>query len=108
MRSEAQYQNELITKVIPRFIPGAMVIKNDASYVQGIPDLLILFDDQWAMLEVKRSEFDPFQPNQEYYLDMFNSMSFGAVIYPGVEEEVMRDLQEAFGIARQARIFEPQ
>lgn len=104
---ENQYQYKLIRK-INELLPGSVVIKNDPTFVQGIPDLLVLYRDSWAMLEVKRSEKAVTQPNQEYYIAMFDDMSFAAIIYPENEEEVLGALQSAFGVARQARLFEPQ
>lgn len=93
--AESKYQAKLIRKLIRTF-PGCLVLKNDSSYIQGIPDLLVLYGDRWAMLEVKDSASKPFQPNQEYYIEMLAQMSFAAVIYPSNEEEVIRGLQRAF------------
>lgn len=93
---ETRYQNDLITTITMRF-PGAVVLKNDASRIQGIPDLLVLYRDRWAMLEVKISEMADVQPNQDWYIDLFNGMSFAAFIYPENEEEVLYALQQAFG-----------
>lgn len=94
---ESRYQAKLIRKLKELF-PGCMVFKMDSSYIQGIPDLLILYEDQWAMLEVKRSEKDrqdP-QPNQEYYVGLLDEMSFASFIFPENEEEVLHDLELAF------------
>jgi hypothetical protein len=104
---EREYQHKIINR-INTLLPGAMVIKNDPTYVQGIPDLLVLYEDRWAMLEVKISIDSSIQPNQRYYIEMFNNMSFAAFIYPENEEDVLDALQSAFGIARQARLFEPE
>jgi hypothetical protein len=98
-RSEASYQKHLIKKLLCMF-PGSFIIKNDPSENQGIPDLLLLFGDQWAMLEVKADPLSHIQPNQEYYIEFFNGMSFCAFINPSVEEQVIYDLQRAFGIIR--------
>lgn len=92
---EREYQAKLIKK-LGRLFPGCFILKNDSSYLQGIPDLLVLYKDRWAMLEVKPSGNASFQPNQEYYLRMLNEMSFAAVIYPSNESDVFRDLQQAF------------
>lgn len=92
---ETAYQGKLIHKLQQMF-PGCFIIKNDPSDVQGIPDLLILFRDQWAMLETKISVRASRRPNQDHYIDMFNEMSFASFIYPEIEEEVLRDLQFAF------------
>lgn len=96
MRNETAYQAKLI-RTIQRMLPGCFVIKNDPSLNQGVPDLLILFGCNWAMLEVKISARAPYQPNQEYYLEHFGEMAYAATIYPENEEEILRDLQFAFG-----------
>ena len=98
---ENEYQAKLIKKLY-RLFPGCQVLKNDADYQQGIPDLLILFNDMWAVLEPKAYEDAPHQPNQDYFIEKFNDMSFGAFIYPENEDEVLNDLQSAFGLTRSA------
>lgn len=102
MRENA-YQAELIKKLRNRF-PGCFILKNDANYMQGVPDLLVLYGARWAMLEVKASRDEPFQPNQEWYLDQLDEMSFAACIYPENEEEIMSALQSAFTARRTARV----
>lgn len=93
---EATYQAKLIDK-IQALCPGAMCFKQDAVAYQGIPDLLILHGTRWAMLEVKISADAPEQPNQRYWVEHYNNMSFAAFIYPEIEEEVLHGLQLAFG-----------
>lgn len=93
---ESRYQGILIKKLNALF-PGCVVVKNPSEYMQGIPDLVIYFEDRWAMLEVKPSANALEQPNQSYYVDLFDSMSFAAFIYPENEEEVLHGLQLAFG-----------
>jgi hypothetical protein len=100
---ESAYQARLI-KVIRNYLPGCIILKNDAAYLQGIPDLMILFNDRWAMLEVKRSAKEPYQPNQEFYLEMLDVMSFASVIYPENEDEVLYALQCALQPRRSARL----
>lgn len=95
MRSEAAYQRRLMSKLSAMF-PGSYIFKNPAEEVQGIPDLLILFEDKWAMLEVKLSGDAEVQPNQAHYINEFNHMSFAAFIYPENEQEVLGALQSAF------------
>jgi hypothetical protein len=92
---EAKYQAELIPRIENRF-PGCWVLKNDSGYLQGIPDLIVLYRNKWAMLEVKAYEGAEEQPNQGWYIGEFDNMSFGAFIYPENEEEVLHDLQQAF------------
>lgn len=97
MSSETQYQNRLIKK-LKRLFPGCFIQRNDPAENQGIPDILILFRDRWAMLEVKLSETSPSRPNQPYYVDKFDEMSFASFIYPQNEEQVIHELQSAFGV----------
>lgn len=93
--SEAKYQRHL-KAVLENTFPDCVVLKNDPEHFQGLPDLLILFYDKWAALEVKVSRDAHRQPNQQYYIDMFDQMSFAAFIYPENEEEIINELREAF------------
>lgn len=92
--TERAYQASLIRK-LKRMFHGCVILKNDSSYLQGCPDLLILFVDRWAMLEVKADVTSPSQPNQQYWVDNLNDMSFAAFIYPQNEKEVLDALQQA-------------
>jgi hypothetical protein len=103
MPRESVYQAGLRQRIAERF-PGCFILKNDPNLCQGIPDLLVLYLDRWAALEVKRSAAEPYQPNQEYYLDLLDEMSYAATIYPENEEEVLHDLQQAFAPRRAARL----
>lgn len=91
---ERDFQRELI-KELKKIFVGCIVLKNDSSYIQGIPDLLILFEDRWASLELKKSETASHRPNQEYYVELMDKMSFSRFIYPENKEEVLYELQEA-------------
>lgn len=92
---ESEFQSNLI-KELKRLFPGCIVLKNDSSHIQGIPDLLVLYKDKWASLEVKRSIGAKRQPNQEYYVDKMNDMSFSRFICPENKKEVLHELQQAF------------
>lgn len=93
---ENHFQSNLI-KEIKSIFQGCVVLKNDANYIQGFPDILILFNDRWAALEVKRSANASLRPNQEYYVDYLDSMSYASIIYPENKEEIIDELREAFG-----------
>lgn len=97
--NEAQYQGKLIKK-LRELLPNCVILKNDPSWIQGVPDILILFHDRWAMLEVKLDDDSRQQPNQEYYIGVLDEMSFASFISPQNEERVLHDLQQSFGIIR--------
>lgn len=94
-RLESGFQDDLIDDLEFMF-PGCMIMKLDSSYIQGIPDLLILYEDKWAVLECKKNASAKKQPNQTYYVNKMNRMSFAAFIYPENKEEVLYELQRAF------------
>lgn len=95
MIRENKFQSELKKKLKERF-PGCIVTKMDSGDIQGLPDLLILYKDKWGTLENKRSAKAPKRPNQEYYVNKMNEMSFSRFIYPENEEEVLADLEKMF------------
>lgn len=92
---ERDFQAKLIRELKEMF-PGCMVLKNDSSYIQGIPDLLVLYKDHWATLEVKRALNASHRPNQEYYVDLMDEMSFSRFICPENKEEVLYELEQSF------------
>lgn len=92
---ERDFQSKLIKELKKLFV-GCLVMKLDSSYIQGIPDLLILYKDKWATLELKRSAKASKQPNQEYYVGMMNNMSFSRFIFPENKDEVLHDLKKVF------------
>lgn len=92
---EGDFQQKLIKDIQERF-PGSIVLKNDPTYIQGIPDLLIIHKDKWAALECKKSEKSKKQPNQDYYVEKLNDMSFASFVYPENKEEVLNEIQRAF------------
>ncbi len=100
---ENQFQAQLIRELKAVF-PGCVVLKNDANYLQGFPDLLILHNDKWAALECKRDKEAHRQPNQEYYVSTLNKMSYASFISPENRKEVLNDLQQTFRTDRSTRI----
>lgn len=92
---ENKFQANLIKELKDMF-PGCIVMKNDASYIQGIPDLLVLYEDKWASLECKKSAKAKKQPNQDYYVGRMDEMSFSRFICPENKEEVLHELQQTF------------
>ncbi len=92
---ERDFQAKLIEELEKRF-KGCIVMKNDPNYIQGIPDLTVLYKDKWAFLECKKSSNAAKQANQPYYISYADKNSFGRFIYPENKEEVLNELQHAF------------
>ena len=97
--SESKFQSDLI-KDLRDLFDGCVILKNDANYIQGFPDLLILFNNQWVALECKARANARHQPNQEYYVDMLDDMSYAAFIYPENKERILDAIQQTFGTRR--------
>ena len=92
---ERDYQKRVITRLKATF-PDCIVMKNDAQLKQGIPDLLVLYSNKWAALEVKKSDTANHRPNQDYNVERMNNMSYASFIYPENEEQVFKELEEVF------------
>ena len=107
MARESRFQRNLIQDIEDLF-PGAVVLKNDSGYLQGVPDLSVFCGDRWAMLECKADADAPHQPNQDYYIPLFDRMSYASFIYPENKEEVLHELQQALRLHRTARFLKRQ
>lgn len=94
---ERDFQKKLIQDLKSIFL-DCIVMKNDSAYIQGIPDLLVLFKDRWASLECKKSMNAKKQPNQEFYVNKMNEMSFSRFICPENKKTVLEELKIFFGI----------
>lgn len=92
---ESQFQAKLIKELKSRY-PGCVVLKNDPNYIQGFPDLTVLYKDKWAVLECKRSENESHQPNQDYYVGELNRMGYSSFIFPENRKQVLDDLSKHF------------
>ena len=91
MKNENVFQASLI-RTIKNLLPGCIVLKLDPNYIQGIPDLLILYGITWAALECKKTENSPHRPNQDYYVKAMNTMSFATFVYPENVQQVLSDM----------------
>lgn len=92
---ESEFQSKLIKK-LKRLFPGCIVMKNDPDYIQGIPDLTILYKDKWATLECKVSEKAAHQANQDFYVSKMNEMSYSSFVFPENEILVLYELEVLF------------
>ena len=96
---ERNFQRDLIKEIKKRF-EGCIVCKLNANYIQGIPDLLILYKDRWATLECKESAHATHRPNQDYYVNLMNKMSFSRFIFPENKERILHELEQSFSSRR--------
>ncbi len=92
---ENKFQSELKKELRTRY-EDCIVTKLDANDIQGIPDLLVLHKNKWATLECKKTAKASTQPNQEYYVEKMNNMSYSNFIHPGNKEEVLKELDNVF------------
>lgn len=103
---ESEFQRQLKAELEARY-PGCYILKNDPTFITGIPDLTILYGEKWATLEVKRSKKEAIasmenkqgkHPLQARRVNDLNAMSFSAYIYPENREEVLNELDRKFGV----------
>lgn len=103
---ERDYKPKLLERIEKR-LPGVEIIFGDTRYKQGTPDVVLLYKDRWALLEVKRSPTASKRPNQDYYVDKYNSMSYAAFIHPENEEDILNELEHALKAKRSSCFSEP-
>ena len=107
MKRESGFQAALI-RTLHNLFEGCIVLKLDAKYMQGIPDLIILYGPFWAMLECKKSENESKRPNQEYYVNLINNeMAYASFVYPENVQQVLGELEEYFNNMGQILIDNP-
>lgn len=107
MKLENAYKPDLMKRIASMF-PGCIILQIDSSVHPGMPDRLILIEDWWAALEVKKSAKEVPRPNQPYYVALMDKLSFAAFIYPENEEEVLDALQRSFRSRRYALVSESE
>lgn len=92
---ENKFKTNLI-KDLENLFPGCIITHLDPNEIQGIPDLLILYKNKWAALEGKKNKRASARPNQEYYVELMNKMSYASFIYPENKEVVLNELSQVF------------
>ena len=88
---ENKFKTSLVKEIKQR-LPGAMIFHLNPNETQGAPDLLILYGDKWFALEGKQNANAPHRPNQDYYVDILNRMSYAAFIYPENKEDILNEI----------------
>lgn len=100
----AGFKSWLVKELVRRF-PNILIFHQDPNVThQGIPDLLLLCQGKWAMLEVKGAPNSKQQPNQDYWVDHYDRLGFASFIYPENAEEVLDELQRSFSSRRRSRV----
>jgi len=92
---ENRFKTKLVRE-IKEMLPGCIITHLDPNEIQGIPDLLILHKNKWAALEGKKNSTASVRPNQAYYVDLMNGMSFASFICPENKDEVIDALYSHF------------
>lgn len=95
MTPEGKFKKTLKQELKAMF-PGCIITQMDPNDIQGIPDLLILWQNKWATLECKKSQKASHRPNQDYYVEKMNNMSYSSFIFPENKEVILSELQQAF------------
>lgn len=88
---ENRFKTKLVSELKSMF-PGCIVTHLDPNEIQGIPDLLVLYKNKWAALEGKKHASASVRPNQSYYVDLMDGMSFASFIYPENKDRVLDEL----------------
>lgn len=92
---EKDFQKKFIRELEAIF-DGCILIKNDAGYIQGFPDWTMFYKNKYAVLEIKKNKNAQHQPNQDYYIDLIDSMGFARFVYPENKNDVIEDLKRYF------------
>ncbi|QFP95480.1 VRR-Nuc domain protein [Arthrobacter phage Makai] len=96
---ESDFKSDTLQEIRDR-LPGCEILHNDANYIQGIPDTLVVYGPNYGFLEFKRATGAAKQANQEWYIDKFNKMSYASFIQPENKEAVLNELQSALSHPR--------
>ena len=88
------FQSRLVQELQSIF-PDAIILRTDPRDTQGIPDVIILNGVRWAALEIKKSANAHRQPNQPWFVDRMNNMSYAAFVYPSNKDRILDELQSA-------------
>jgi len=91
---ESKFKKQFLDGLKIKF-PGIIFITPDATARQGMPDVFVIYKDRWAALEFKRSANASRQPNQHYYINAFDELSYASFVYPENQEEVLDALHKA-------------
>lgn len=95
MKKESKFQSDLIKYLKAKYI-DIFILKQNSQIIQGFPDLLLLYKNKWAALEVKSNKNYSTQPNQNFYINHLNELSYASFIYPENIDSVLYELDIFF------------
>jgi len=101
---ESIFEMKLVQDLMHLY-PNAIILKTYPNYIQGFPDRLMLLNDRWAAFEIKSHHNARHQPNQDYYIELLNRMSFASFVYPANREEFFNEIQFALRSVWETRVF---
>ena len=96
-RLEKLFQRE-VKDDIYNTMTEVTVIKTDPTDLQGMPDLLVLYQGRFAALEVKRNADASHRPNQDIYIERLRHKGFAEFIYPENKDKVLKNMYSYFGV----------
>ena len=94
MNAETKFQKDVKDAITEKF-PDSYILKQNNCGIQGMPDLFIINGNKWVALECKDSKSAKHQPNQDYYVNKLNDMSYASFIFPENKEEVLNEVFKA-------------
>ena len=95
-KKESEFKGKLYREIRERF-PGAEVLPNDASYLQGVPDATVFFPNgQYMMLESKKTTNAKKQKNQDHYVYASSFSKNAMFAQPENKEEVLSELERRY------------
>lgn len=92
---ESKFQSELKAD-LEKLLPDCVVLVKPGFTLLGFPDLLILYKNQWAALECKRSIDEVYQPGQEWWIAELDGMGFASMICPENRKEILDEVLRSF------------
>lgn len=93
--NETEFKKEFLDRVKREF-PDCEITRGNSATKQGIPDTFVFYDNAWVALEFKISPDAATRPNQSWYVERFNKMSYATFVYPDNADEVFREIQHTF------------
>jgi len=93
---ENVFKAKVIEKLKKALGPCVVIKISPVNQIEGFPDLLILYEERWAALEVKKSERAYAGSNQEWWIMHLGQMgAYTNFIYPENMSEVLNEVQHA-------------